>query len=152
MGEEVMSYTNNKYCDIRIGIDGTTVTEETDGIVVATTHRPDDIYIEITDLNDRLCNVSVQAMVDAWFSVHRGMPKEPNSLTPRPVEPGQYGKVMIKEGWNELISMKQWIADVNYPGHTRRYHAFDSYVEASRWTEDVLLSMWLSSIDNKEEE
>jgi hypothetical protein len=147
-----MPYTNNKYCDVRIGIDGTTVTTEDNGVTDVTSYLPDDIYIEITDIDDRLCSVPVQAMVDAWFCVHRGMPKEPIGFAARPVEPGQYGKVIINEGWNELISMKQWIADVNYPGHVRRYHAFDSYVEASQWTQDVLLEMWEGNILTPEEE
>jgi hypothetical protein len=76
----------------------------------------------------------------------------PKTDAPRPVEPGQYGKVTLTQGWNVLTEDKQWYVLIDYPGHALKESAFENYVDASRWTEDALLKMWTDNILNPEEE
>jgi hypothetical protein len=76
----------------------------------------------------------------------------PKADTPRPVEPGQYGKVTLTQEWCDVNNDKQWRALVDYPGHELSESAFKSYTDASRWTESVLLSIWEANILTPEEE
>jgi hypothetical protein len=141
-----MKYTRG-YCEVRIGLDGTTITEDTGAHCDARKVLPDDIVVEITDIDGSVVGVPVQRLVDAWFKVNRGIDVEPEAQEARPVEPGAYGKVMIKEGWNGLLDRNEWVADLDYPGHARRYGAFRSYVDASRFVEKALSEMWTGNIE-----
>jgi hypothetical protein len=141
-----MPYTKDNYCEVRIGLGATTITSEGS----QSYYTPDDVTVEITDVDGSLCGIPVHDMVDAWFKVNRDKGGTSTWQEPRPVEPGQYGRVVIKEGHNTLTDCKEWIASVDYPGHARRYSAHNNYVNASRWTETALLNMWINTIDKED--
>jgi hypothetical protein len=65
------------YCEVRIGIEGTTIATDDNGHCGAEVLHPDDIIVEVIDpLDDVIVGVPIQDMVDAWFLVVHGVPRE----------------------------------------------------------------------------